>query len=477
MAVTVALNKNNPSPRLRGTSKKLLFFVFILSIILRFLFFKAFEENNPCQLMFDSGHYHSIAVKLVEGKGFAKKNGATQFYRLPVYPLFLAGCYKLFGVKPKIALWVQLILAALIPLLMFTLCLKLFPGCLAAATCASVITALHPGYLIFSGLIMTETLFSLFFILFFIFFLPSFSFFFERKKIVKPHLIKLLLAGATLGIATLIRPLGHYVFSLSLILLLFSSYSFGKKIKSMSLFSLGWIGTAGIWILRNYLLTGYLFLHTLTGVHFLNHMAIKVAMQADNISYQQAREQVNEEFVLAQKEKNEKLGRPLLAIEENNIAEKIALKHVLANPLTSIKLGIINILKTFFSLYSSELLVIDSQWQLPSYEGKRTFKDMILKYLNPDVTNKNILYVIYLELLFLFFWFFGFGLFKLYALFNKEKFFLLLKLAPFMALLVGITLACGFARLRLPFEPFLIIVSSKFWIDSFKRKKVESEQY
>ncbi len=420
--------------------------------------------------MFDSGHYHTIATSLVQGKGFANKNGQPQFYRLPGYPLFLAICYKLFGIDPEKALWAQLLLATLIPLLIFLLALALFPRAPGGAMLASLVTAIHPGYLTLSGQVLTETLFSIFFILFFIFFLPSFSLFFERKKILKASTAWLLGAGLSLGIASLIRPLGHYVFVLSLVLLLISSYPIRQKIKSLFTFSFGWIAIAGIWLLRNYLLTGFIFLHTLSGVHFLNHLATRVVMQSQNITYQQAQKKVNKKLATLEKQKQKLVGRALLAPEQNIIQEKLALKLVMSSPLISIKLGIINMLKTIFGLYSSDLLFIDSGGKLPEYSNKRTLKQMVMRLLDPDVKSKNILYVIYFEILLFLLILLGFGAFKTSALFCWDKFAFLLKISPFILLLVFISLACGTARLRLPFEPFLIIVSCMFWVNFLKKR-------
>jgi len=68
--------------------KKFLFFLFILSLFIRILFFQIFEKNNPYQLIFDSGHYHNVAVNISQGKGISNNDGSPHFYRLPGYPLF-----------------------------------------------------------------------------------------------------------------------------------------------------------------------------------------------------------------------------------------------------------------------------------------------------------------------------------------------------------------------------------------------------
>jgi hypothetical protein len=77
--------------------KYCLFFLFIVSLGIRLLFFKLFLYDNPVQLAFDSGQYHSVATSLVHGNGFSNPDGTPALYRLPGYPLFLAVGYSLFG--------------------------------------------------------------------------------------------------------------------------------------------------------------------------------------------------------------------------------------------------------------------------------------------------------------------------------------------------------------------------------------------
>ncbi len=139
--------------------------LFCLSFIIRLIFLNLFLADNPCQLMYDSAHYHNPAVSLVQGKGFAVGD-KPYFYRLPGYPLFLASCYKVFGLDVRSTLMVQLLLASLIPLLIFFLAQALFPKKTLIAWLAASCAVIHPGLLIFSGLVMTETLFVLFFTFF-----------------------------------------------------------------------------------------------------------------------------------------------------------------------------------------------------------------------------------------------------------------------------------------------------------------------
>jgi hypothetical protein len=127
-------------------------------------------------------------------------------------------------------------------------------------------------------------------------------------------------------------------------------------------------------------------------------------------------------------------------------------------------------LKTTFGLYSSELLVIDSGGQLPPYSNDRSFKKILTRFLLPDVNNKFIILVIYFEIIFYLFILLGFLIFIIRSAFDKCRLCILIKAMPFIGCIIFLTLACGYARLRLPIESFLIILAIKEWWDLFTKR-------
>jgi hypothetical protein len=463
-------------------------FLVILSFFIRLLFFNIFLKNNPIQTKFDSGHYYKIAMNFSQGNGFVHQDGSPQFYRLPVYPMFLAGCYWLcehltpiFEVNcPNIVpLLIQLFLSSLIPLLIFFLAKVIFVSSCTAATYASFLAVIHPGLLVFSGLIMSETLFIFFFLLFLILFFSLISFFVKSPPLIPRYTcfadtrdirdIKLLLAGAVLGIASLIRPAGHILWFLSALILLVSKLNWQKKIVSFFSFSFGWLAIVGIWLLRNWLLTGYIFFHTLSGPHFLNHAAIRLTMKNNNYSYQQAKNVVYKQFEETIQNREFLKKKQLIEIEKSFVAEEITKKIMFQNFITTTKFFIENITKTFFSLYSSELLCIDSHGNLPSYSSKRTLKEMLLRFLFPTVKNKLIIIFIYFEIIFFLFLITGFMLF-LWQILTFKISHSLLVIFPFIAIFPILSLVCGFARLRLPIEPLILLCATHAYIKIISRK-------
>lgn len=445
------------------SDKNFIFHALAGALILKLLFFGIFLKDNPCMLEFDSAHYHNIATQIIAGNGIANNQGLPQFYRVPGYPIFLTLIYKLFGPNPIYAILLQIFLSIFIAWLIFFLALVIFPGQKRVAQLAAWVACIDPGYLIFPGLIFTETIFVLCFTIFLILFLKNLNLFFCNDQ-SKQSLAELFAAGLFLGIACLIRQVAPAMLCISILLLLFTQ----KKFTSIITLMLGFLLATGWWLIRNYILTGYIFFGTLSGPHFLNHSAVRIEMSHRNLSHEQAQNNVYQIYNRMCKNRENELGRPLQEIEKCLIAEKLTLEISLNNPATTIKLWTTNILKSAFGLYSSELLFIDSGGKLPPYDNNRGLKAIFKRFLLPDTSNKWIIPIIYFEIFFLLFLLVGFFMFCASMRLNFNNFCVAFKTFPFMLAILFITLACGYARLRLPIESFLIILAGKAWIDFFK---------
>jgi hypothetical protein len=183
-------------------------------------------------------------------------------------------------------------------------------------------------------------------------------------------------------------------------------------------------------------------------------------------------------------------------------------------------------------LYSSELLCIDSGGKLPPYKTDRGVKDLVMRFLCPEVNDKRIVGIIYVEImmhLFILLGLLGFGvecviyearsinpfvvsvlhsssersrMYRIHELLKRKMIklgswirYILLRCATqnthherdihnliydthhlknllqvtivaigFTIIFVGLSSLCGFARLRLPIEPFFIMLSLMFWM-------------
>ena len=234
-------------------NKFFLIFVFITSFLVRALFFIVFvQKDKNCWVCTDSAEYHSIAVNVAQGEGIKKGDGELNFRRLPGYPIFLATVYKFFENNVNKALWLQILISSLVPVLMFYLLLVFFPSSFLLAKIVSLFSVFNLGFILYSGMLLSDSLFLLIFLLFCLYFFSSFKNFSYKR---------IFFAGILLGALSLVRPVGHYLLLITTILVLLLSFDFIKKVKASFLFFLGWFLIVFWWLLRNWIFTGYLFFH------------------------------------------------------------------------------------------------------------------------------------------------------------------------------------------------------------------------
>ena len=262
------------------------------------------------------------------------------------------------------------------------------------------------------------------------------------------------MSGLFLSIASLFRPVGHYVIFFSSIMLLFSNFSFSKKLKNILVLFLGWFLIVLIWLLRNFLLTGFLFLHTLPGRHFLNHTTAYVLMDCKDISYSQAKEKLIKKLSQKINIEEKQNGRKLYEIEECILAERISFKYFFKHPFLTIKYGLSHICKTALKPFCEELFFIEEK------NGNK-----INNFLFPKMSKNWFRLIVFLDMFLFLFLLIGFLGFIINSIFNKDFLCVFSKTFPLILLFIVITFAAGFARLRLPVEPLIIILSVSFWMN------------
>ncbi len=171
--------------------RKLLFAIILAATMLRF---GAVFLFHP-QLLSDDKDFDAIAHSLASGDGY-KIDGKLTAYRLPGYPLLLAGTYALFGDTKTPIRILQAMSDVVSCLLLFAIGKKLFServGLLAAGT-----LALFPIQILYVSHLMTETLFTTLFLL---------IIFLAIKEKQEPNWLRNnLVLGALIGIGALIRP-------------------------------------------------------------------------------------------------------------------------------------------------------------------------------------------------------------------------------------------------------------------------------
>ncbi|KKP24437.1 MAG: dolichyl-phosphate-mannose-protein mannosyltransferase family protein [candidate division TM6 bacterium GW2011_GWF2_28_16] len=421
-----------------------LFFIYILSLIINLLFFNfILLKNNGYLVCHDSSEYITVAQSIYKNNSISNQDGEPTYYRVPGYSIFIAFIYKLFGINNKKFIYAQILLSSFIPILIFILSLILFPNNFLVAKVASILSVINIGFILHSGLVMSECLFLILFLLFLILFFKN----------------NIYISGIILGLASLVRPVGHFLLVISIFLILINNLKFLKKIKYIFLLVLAWAFVVSPWLYRNYLLTNKITLHAMSGYHFLTYFASQVEAENSGISYSEA--------------KNKLLGERLILPGTESLkdiqANKIAIKYLTKNYFVTLKYATINMLKTIFSLNSAYLLFIETK-ALPEYANNTSIILKIKRFLFPENTSFIFKIIIYLEIILLIVMLSGFLFSLLSVIYNRDFGNIIFKILLFILLFIFLTLGSGVARLRLPIEVFLIIFASNFYLNFFKNK-------
>ncbi|MFH0964058.1 MAG: glycosyltransferase family 39 protein [Planctomycetota bacterium] len=173
----------------------LLLLIFLLAVALRV----AWALAQPPDLNYpDSVGYDMVARNFL-ATGDLVQGESTKISRVPVYPLYLSACYKLFGegnyVFPRV---IQAVLGSVLCLVVYELARPLLGA--RVALLAALGAAVYPFFIFYSALLLTETFFTLALAIFLWLILSL-----ERLP-DQPLLAKAAVAGLLAGATVLLKP-------------------------------------------------------------------------------------------------------------------------------------------------------------------------------------------------------------------------------------------------------------------------------
>jgi 4-amino-4-deoxy-L-arabinose transferase-like glycosyltransferase len=161
------------------------------------------------RMVADACAYDALGANLAYGRGYTLTGSGPSAWRVPGYPLFLAAVYACVGHNTLAVRVVQVVVAGLTVWVTYRLALAAF-GDPRAALWAALLAAVCPTTLLFAHLILTETLFTGLLA----------TGFFVAFAWRHEHPARYFGAGAILGVAALVRPIGAtLVLSLPVLLL------------------------------------------------------------------------------------------------------------------------------------------------------------------------------------------------------------------------------------------------------------------
>jgi len=108
----------------------------------------------------DALQYHSIAVNLISGHGYALQSDVPTAIRPPAYPVFLSLIYSIFGQEYRYALYAQAMMHALLVFPLFWLGFRL-SGSAGVGLLSAGLFSIHPSFEIVTRLYAENILFPL----------------------------------------------------------------------------------------------------------------------------------------------------------------------------------------------------------------------------------------------------------------------------------------------------------------------------
>ena len=244
--------------------------IFLLSLVLRLGLLYFFDGTKQVEQM-DAKDYEAIAQNLIGGRGFINISDSPTMSRPPVYPVFLAGVYYVFGSRESVVKVFQCVLDSVTVLLAAYIALL----CLnpAAALLTGFIAALYPPLIIYSNIKLGETVFTFFLVLSCLLLIKSF-------KSGEAKLFSW--AGIAHGLATLTRSTTLF-FPFFLLPLFFLNAYKKFALKGLIIFFAAGFAVISVWTIRNYAVFGEL-LPVNTGGGYLLWFAIQEdAWQGDKL--------------------------------------------------------------------------------------------------------------------------------------------------------------------------------------------------
>jgi len=235
--------------------KKILLLIFILAFSLR-LFTVISQGESERIPGSDAKDYDNLAVNILSGDGFYEVvNGqkAPVTRRTPLYPLFLAGIYAIFGHSYIAVKIIQAVLGALLCIIIFFIANIIYNDRSIAIISAFLVVIYKPfvsGFHYYGGpaLILSEYLYM---------FLVGLSILALLLYIKKENKEFGILAGILMGLSILTRP-DFATYPFLLIFCLFCAYrlSIKRVVKRYFIVYFFIALTLAPWVLRNYIVEG-----------------------------------------------------------------------------------------------------------------------------------------------------------------------------------------------------------------------------
>jgi 4-amino-4-deoxy-L-arabinose transferase-like glycosyltransferase len=242
--------------RREGHNVRFLAAIFVVALTLRLV--PVFLTVDMGIALDDMFQYDALAESIMEGRGYTWYGDIPTAFRAPLYPLFLALIYFLFGRQFLAVRIIQAVIGAFLPLVVYFLGRRLFDG--RVGQIASWVMVFYPIFLLYPLALVTENLF---------FLLVPLMMLCLLNAIDTSRRLYYLLAGLLLGLAILTRSVISGFVLLVLPWLWYYTSDKREALKSWGLILLSGAMLTVPWSIRNTLLySQFVFVESSMGFNF-----------------------------------------------------------------------------------------------------------------------------------------------------------------------------------------------------------------
>ncbi|MGQ0828253.1 MAG: ArnT family glycosyltransferase [Bacteroidota bacterium] len=441
-------------------SRSTILSILLLALLLRILLFIGILLKNPDGIyIYDSYGYWQIAYNIVQHFSFSQSYSfplEPDYYRTPVYPLFIAFAE---GIGPEgfSIIVLQIVISIATCYFTYRIAVELTQN-LFIGNVAALLVAIDLPSIVLANLVLTETLFS---------FLLILSFYFFIKYLKENKNKQLIYSGSFLGLTILCRPIAFFI------PFLFAGFVVFKQRKNISallkqlLLLFGFVLLViSPWLIRNKIVYDHYFLSVIREHNMLNYKGASI--YAERYNYSLAKAQSTLRWKTYREFKGDAHKQPY---EYGKYIEKEGMKLIFEYPAIFIKHHMIGIANFFLRPARSYIDIQLGHWG----KGYDTIpKDYpVFKYLfehNSRLTVVLVFFQLFILLLAYFFCIAG----VLYMKKNHLFGFLLLLVLTILAFANFNMPAVTESRFRVPVWPLITVMSAcgiYYVKENFSKKK------
>ena len=395
----------------------------------------------------DSGAYIESGTMFARDGGYQARPKVVPNYALG-YPTLVGIVYKILGQSNKAVVLVQVLLALLAGLLLFSLACRMF-GLFAGALCFLLFIS-NIGYLVFAQFILTEILLSFLLLLFF----ERFYTFYDNNNFVA-----LAYSGLSLGLSVLVKPAAIYFPVCVFMLILLARYL--KQIpliKSITLFLLMFYLPVVSYMAHNKVVFGKFEICALSKVNMYYWLFPHVMASLNNTNSDIERTSL------------QKMGRE----QGEQAVDNLFISTIKKHPVLALKMWLMNVVKTFLGLFTTNLKVlvdpVTGGGCVSFFRTTGSWLSRVHGYITMGTDLSWVHAVGYFEAIYLLLRYL-ISLFACWCLLAERRYFIFAHIGLYVAYFSAITGHDGCSRFRMMFE-FVFVLLTAYGLECiFKQLK------